>query len=250
MPFHVLLPVLFLVAACYASVGLGGGTAYLSVISFFSDDPDVLRPTAWSLNVLAAAVGFRNFFVRGHFRPREAWPWLTGGILGAFLGAILPIELGTFHGLLGGTLSAVAVYMILSTPSPSQSAGGDATRRVAWPAAMLLGMGIGVVSGMVGIGGGIILGPIILAFHFGEPKQTAALTSLYILLTSAAALSSHIVQGGAVDLELIFVLGAAVVVGSFIGSKFGAGSASPSFIRRAFGVLVLAAGVRLLALTV
>jgi uncharacterized membrane protein YfcA len=246
MPLYVLIPALFVIAACYSSVGLGGGTAYLSVISFVSGDPAVLRRTAWTLNVLAAAVGFRNFFVGGHFRPREAWPWLTGGILGGFLGAMLPVAPGVFRGLLGGTLTAVAVRMISWSSTRSASIGGEVARALAWPAAMVAGVAVGIVSGLVGIGGGVILGPIILTFHFGAPKETAVLTSLYILLTSAAALSSHILQGGAIDWKLIAATGTTVVVGSFIGSKFGAGRASSSFIRRTFGVLVFAAGLRLL----
>ena len=250
MPFHILIPALFLVAACYSSVGLGGGTAYLAVISFFSGDPALLRPTAWSLNVLAAAVGFRNFQVRGHFRPKEAWPWITGGILGAFAGAMLPVDPGAFRGLLGVTLSAIAVQMIFSRSNGSASKDDRHTRCLAWPAAMVLGTLVGVVSGVVGIGGGIILGPIILAFNLSEPKPAAALTSLYILLSSASALSCHILQRGPMDLKLILVTGAAVVVGSFVGSWFGATRAPSSYIRRTFGVLVLIAGARLLLGTI
>jgi uncharacterized membrane protein YfcA len=136
--------------------------------------------------------------------------------------------------------------MLLHKPRQSVSIDEDAAQRLAWPAAMFLGSGIGVVSGVVGIGGGIILGPIILTFNLAKPGPTAALTSLYVLLTSGAALSSHLVQGGFVDWKLISVAGTAVLLGAFLGSKFGAGRASPTLIRRVFGGLVFVAGARLL----
>ena len=245
MHYYILIPAVFLIAACYSSVGLGGGTAYLSVISFFSGDPDLLRPTAWALNVIAGTIGVRNFHRAGHLRLCEALPYVLGGVAGAIVGALLPIHPTAFRGLLGTALVVVALLMFLRR-APNSPAETTFVRRQRWAVPLVCGGSVGLASGMIGIGGGILLGPLILTFNLGEAKPTAALTSLYTLLSSAAALGAHLAQGGPLNGRFVLALSGAVIVGAYLGSHFGARKASATLIRRVFGVVVLVAGVRLL----
>ena len=108
-----------------------------------------------------------------------------------------------------------------------------------------LGMAIGIISGLVGIGGGIVLGPVLIALGWADMKRLAPITSLYILLNSFGALTSFLLRGGNIDLPLTGVLCVAVLAGSFLGSRWGAKKASEFMLKRIFGLVALAAGVKL-----
>lgn len=238
----VLIPVVMLTACVYASVGLGGGTAYLSMMSFWDSDPTVLRPMAWSLNIAASSVAFWNFFRKGHFDFRLAWPFLAGGVLGAAIGGGIQIGATTFQAMLATTLICASLRMLLG----KQQTERNAVNGPPLLPSLVLGMLIGVVSGLVGIGGGIILGPVLIALGWADMKTVAPITSLYILLNSSGALASFLVAGGSVDLPMTGVLCLAVLAGGFVGSRWGARSASELTLRRIFGLVALAAGVKLL----
>jgi len=239
----LLVPLLCLVAAAYASVGLGGGTAYLALLSPFDADPATLRPVAWALNCVVSAIGFFHYHKEGHFAARQAWPFLAGGLVGAVIGALLPIGAQSFRVLLAVTLGVVGVRML--TARSSKSDDEAATRSHSLLAAVALGLVVGVVSGLVGIGGGIILGPIVLAFGWMGVKRTAAMTSVYIFVSSAGALGTHCVNHGAAPLARIGLLALGVTVGGAIGSRWGAGKASPKRLRQIFGTVVLLAAINL-----
>jgi uncharacterized membrane protein YfcA len=239
--YIVLVPLLAATAWVYASVGLGGGTAYLSLMSFWSSDPAVLRPLAWSLNVVAAAVAFVNFRRQGHFDARLAWPFLLGGVLGAAVGGAIKVDTRAFQAMLAITLLAAAVQMLRG----AGTAGQQAARKPLVLPSLLLGMAIGLVSGLVGIGGGIVLGPVLMALGWAEVKRLAPITALYILLNSLGALTAFLLRGGQMDLPLTAVFGIVVLAGGFFGSRWGAGKASPTTLQRLFAVVALAAGVKL-----
>jgi uncharacterized membrane protein YfcA len=239
----LLLPILlFLIAAGYAAVGLGGGSAYLAVLSFWSHDPHVIRPLAWGLNIVAAGMGFINYYRAGHFSWSFSTPLVIGGIAGGAVGARLPISMESFNWLLAVTLFLIALRMFLGKKPATATVAG---RRAIWPISVAMGFLVGVISGLVGIGGGIILGPIILALRWTDVKTSAAMTSLYVALSSAGALGGHIQGGGAIDLYRLLGYGAICLVGAYIGSRFGARKASPRTLELIFGSLVLIASIRL-----
>ena len=239
--YIILVPLLALTAWVYASVGLGGGTAYLSVMSFWSSDPATLRPMAWLLNIGAASVAFANFHRQRHFDARLAWPFLLGGVLGAALGGSIAVETRTFQAMLAITLIGVSLRMLLAGNRPEH-----ATReRPRIVPSLLLGMAVGIVSGLVGIGGGVVLGPLLVALGWADMKTVAPITSLYILLNSTVALASFLFTGGSVTVSTAGVFFVVVLAGGFLGSRWGARSASQSVLKRIFGLVALAAGVKL-----
>jgi uncharacterized membrane protein YfcA len=239
----LLVPLFGVVAAAYASVGLGGGTAYLAVLSAFDSDPASLRPVAWTLNCVVSAIGFVHYQRQGHFSFGHAWPFLLGGLVGAACGSTLPIGATTFQVLLTLTLGAVGIRMLTAKPS---KVAEEARPSPHWRlAALALGLVIGVVSGVVGIGGGIILGPIVLALGWLEVKRTAAITSLYIFVSSLGALGAHLASQGTAPFARIGVLAVGVTVGGAIGSRWGAGKASPKVLRQIFGTVALLSAINL-----
>lgn len=242
MPIYFLIPLMVLTAWAYAAVGLGGGTAYLSIMSFAESDPAVLRPLAWSLNIVTASVAFLNFSRQGHLDVRLAWPLLAGGVLGAAGGGAVRLPRATFQVMLAAILIYASLRMLTAGKRPSLPAP---KRPPVW-FSLLLGAGVGIVSGLVGIGGGIVLGPLLLGLHHVDMKALAPITSLYILLNSAAALAAFLLRGGTADPRLTAVLCGAVLAGGFLGSRWGAKTASESALRRVFGIVALAAGVKLL----
>ena len=239
--YFILVCMIALTACVYASVGLGGGTAYLSVMSFWTSDPTTLRPMAWSLNIVASSVGFLNFYRHGHFDARLAWPILVGGVLGATIGGGIQVETKTFQAMLAITLICASLQMLFAKKKPEH-------RRSKNPPvlpSLLLGMVIGIVSGLVGIGGGIVLGPVLIALGWADMKTLAPITSLYILLNSSGALVSFLFTGGNIDLPLTGVFCVAVLAGGFCGSRWGAEKASELMLKRIFGFVAFAAGAKL-----
>ena len=239
---HFILACIIMLTACvYASVGLGGGTAYLSVMSFWNSDPTILRPTAWALNIVASSIGFLNFNRQRHFSARLAWPFLVGGVFGAMVGGGIRLDKTSFQAMLAIALICVSLQMLFAKNKPEH-------RRSKNPPvlpSLLLGMAIGIISGLVGIGGGIVLGPVLIALGWADMKTLAPITSLYILLNSSGALASFLFTGGNIDLPLIGVFCVAVLAGGFCGSRWGAEKASELMLRRIFGLVALAAGVKL-----
>jgi len=237
-------PLLGLIALAYSAVGLGGGTAYLALLSFWDTTPEGLRPVAWSLNCIVTVIGLANYARAGHLDLRLAWPFLAGGIAGAAAGAAVPISATTFRVILAVVLGGIAFRAATVRPASSTAEQAETSTRP-WLPSLLLGTVIGVISGLVGMGGGIVLGPVILALRWVDPKRTAAITSAYFLLSSASALASHVATGGGVEWMAVAVFGGACAVGGFIGSHLGARVLSPRTLQRLLAVIATTAAIKL-----
>jgi uncharacterized membrane protein YfcA len=187
-------------------------------------------------------VGFRNYWKQGHFSFKFSWPFLLGGAVGGALGARIPIGAETFRWILGVTLLVIAVRMWIRTGTAD---GGEDSGKH-WSLSLAIGLAIGVFSGVVGIGGGIVLGPVILTLGWSHMKRIAALTSAYIFVSSGSALISHFLGGGGMDIKQFLIFGSICLVGGYVGSRYGAGRAKASRLQRFFSFLVLFAALRLL----
>ena len=239
LAYAILAPILAVVAAAYASVGLGGGTAYLSIVAAWRSDPATLRPISWTLNCVVASIGFVQFARRGHLDWGLAWPFLVGGPVGAVAGAALPIDPTAFRLILACTLGGLALRMLMASKPEER-----APKTRPWLPSLVIGTTIGAVSGLIGMGGGIVLGPVIIALGWADAKRTAPVTCLYVLICSLGGLGGHAAQGGSFDLAGLGILGVAVAAGGLAGATWGAGRASPETLRRVFGVVALAAALK------
>jgi uncharacterized membrane protein YfcA len=233
---------ILLIALAYSSVGLGGGSSYLAVMSFYSYHPDTIRPLAWGLNILVASISFWNYRKAGHFDWRFAVPPVAGGIIGGAIGARIPIDPLTFGKILAITLVILASKLLY----PSKPRARDVRKRhVAWPLTLGIGVAIGIVAGVVGIGGGIILGPVILILGLADAKTSAATTALYVALVSTSALGAHVANGGNVEWLRLAAFAVLCLIGGFVGSRYGAKRASPRKLELIFGTVQLIAAIRL-----
>ncbi len=233
---------IFIVAVVYSSAGFGGASGYLLAMSFFGIPADVMSSTALVINVFVASISFTNYARAGHFSPKLLIPFLITSIPAAFLGGTFKLTQQTYTSLLYAVLTYLALRM---TFLPVLSDKSDWTPRpVPLWAALASGAVIGLLSGMIGIGGGIFLSPLIILMGWGNSKQAAASAGAFIAINSVSGLIGRISGGtfafGTAQIPLLVV----GLAGALIGSRLGAVKFSSANVRRALGaVLFIAVGV-------
>lgn len=237
----LLLVLVFLIAVLYASAGFGGASGYLLAMSLFGGDPSpqVMSSTALVLNVAVSSIAFLNYLHAGYFRARLLFPFLVTSLPAAFLGGTFSLPNETYRFLLYTVLTYLALRMVF-LPTLAERREEALHALPLWVA---LGSGalIGLLSGMIGIGGGIFLAPLIVLAGWGTAKQAAASAGAFIALNSLSGLAGRLVAGtfslGDNGLPLL----AAGILGALIGSRLGALQFSHATVRRLLGIILLVA---------
>ena len=233
----VLLGAAFIAAAAlYASVGHGGASAYLAVMGLAGMDPAEMKPIALVLNIAVSAVALGNFLRAGHFKAGLFWPLAAASVPAAFLGGWLQSPEPVFKLILAAAL-VVGAWRLLVAPADSEKP----LRHAGWPALLGVGGAIGFLSGLVGIGGGIFLTPMLVLFRWAPAKVAAAISAAFIAANSSSGLSGFIFKGGQIP-AMAWSLLPCVFVGGWLGSRWGSGRAPVPALRRTLAtVLVVAA---------
>ncbi len=228
----------FLVALLYASVGHGGASGYLAVMALLGVEAVLLRPTALGLNVLVSALGTIAFFKAGHFRGKLFWPLALSAIPFAYLGGSLNIHEALFRKILGVAL-AIALLRLFMPKAEAE----DTKRPPLWQM-LLAGALMGFVSGLIGVGGGIFLTPLVIFLGWGPTKTAAAISAPFILLNSLAGLAG--LRPGLDTFHPLFPwLAVAVLVGGLIGCSWGSHKALSRQIRIALALVLSLAAFKL-----
>jgi len=226
----------FLVAFLYASVGHGGASGYLALMALLGFSTMVMKPTALLLNVIVSLIAFVSFYKARYFRPGLLWPLIAASIPFAYLGSILTISEPLYKKILGAVLLLSVVRLVWnSTEKPLAPAPP-------WYVLSIIGALIGLVSGMIGMGGGILLSPILLLMSWTNLKQTAAISAIFIFLNSMAGIAGQWKRGFDLGPQILIII-AFVLIGGWLGAYIGAEklrSKNMKYILAA--VLVLAAG--------
>lgn len=235
---ETILPLIFLVALAYASVGHGGASGYLAVLALFGFSPSAMAPSALALNLLVSATALWAYGRAGFFVPRLFWPFAAASIPMAFVGGLLEVSPRLYSRLLAAALLLAAVRIALQGLHPSEEA---AARPPRLGLALPVGAGIGLLSGVVGVGGGIFLSPLLLLARWADAKRAAAASAAFILANSAAGLYGHAGRKG-LDLAGLGPLVLAAFLGGLAGSWIGARRLGGPALRFALaGVLAVAA---------
>lgn len=231
----------FIVALLYASVGHGGASGYLAVMALMSVEVGLIRPTALGLNVLVSAMGTIAFFRAGFFRGGLFWPLICAAVPFAYLGGGLEVEEVVFKRILGLALfvSMFRLFMPQSDEAPLRTPSR-------WKL-LSAGAVMGFASGLIGVGGGIFLTPLVIFMRWGSAKTAAAISAPFILLNSIAGLAGLQPSPGEFHpLFLSFAL--AVLLGGVLGCRWGSRFANNQQIRWALGLVLSLAAFKLFIL--
>jgi uncharacterized membrane protein YfcA len=240
----VLAGLFFLPALLYAVAGFGGGSTYTALLVLAGTDYRAVPILSLLCNILVVSVGTWRFARAGHLDLKRAWPLFAASVPAAWLGGQLAIGETVFLGLLAAALIAAGTLMLLQ-PRWQQPVEPAAGRRWLEP---LAGGSLGFLAGLVGIGGGIFLAPLLYMRRWGPPRKIAATAACFILVNSIAGLVGQATKGLAAAGAVIgdyWPLFPAVVVGGFIGSLLGSAKLDQKWLRIVTALLILYVGARL-----
>ncbi|MBI2620117.1 MAG: sulfite exporter TauE/SafE family protein [Ignavibacteriales bacterium] len=239
--FLIVALLMLVVAALYSSVGHGGASGYLAVLSFFLVSPSLMSTTALVLNVLVAGIGMVQFLRAGHFSFRLAWPFVLLSIPAAFLGGYIRISETIYFLLLAGVLLFAAYRLAAATMGKTAE---ERAVQPSFPVALGAGAGIGFLSGIVGVGGGIFLSPIMILVRWASMKQTAAISAFFIVVNSLGGLVGRFARGG-LEVGAIWPFVAAAFVGGLAGSYAGSRVLTAVVLRRILAAVLFVAAFKL-----
>lgn len=272
------LGVFFLVAFLYSAVGHGGASGYLALLSLHEIAPECMKPIALVLNLLVSGMAFIQFYRQGHFLWRLFLPIALFSVPMAYWGGLTPLKDLWYQRGLGVFLLVSVVMMLWASDSGASDAVDSVNhRRGGWNKqtgiAALMGAIIGYVSGLLGIGGGILLSPVLLMIRWTQQKQTAAISAAFIFVNSAAGLYGFVQQhtswfiasqktGGMADVvmgtemvphagwyivaTILCYLIVPVLLGGLMGSWYGAKKFNQTVMKYILCAVLLIAAIKLL----
>ncbi len=236
-PFLVILPI---VAFLYASVGHGGASGYLALMAIFSFTPEVMKPTALLLNLFVAAIAFFHYYRAGYFNAKLFFSFAIASVPMAFLGGLVEVDASIYKKI----LAILLIFAILKMLNVFGKEGTFIRKVKVWQG-LLVGAIIGFFSGLIGIGGGIILSPVILLLHWGKMKEAAAVSALFIWVNSGAGLAGQLSNGVQLS-SLSFTLVGIAVFGGFFGSYVGSKKLNNKHLRHLLAVVLVVACYKLI----
>lgn len=239
-----LVPLFFLVALLYSSVGHGGASGYLALFALFGVVSPAIVPVALVLNIIVAGTSWWRYARGGMFSWKAAAPFVVCSIPAAFLGGLISIPQQVFSFLLGLALLFAAVRLLISNEIVAERSS-DASR-YAWKWGVPIGGGLGFLSGMIGIGGGVFLSPLLLFLRWADVKRTAAISSVFIVLNSVSGLGGHLTRAN-VDFSVVIPFGIVVFVGGFLGSQLGVVRLQQRTLQAVLAVVLIVAGTKLVS---
>jgi uncharacterized membrane protein YfcA len=239
-----LLPLALLVLAAallYSSVGHAGASGYLAAMALLGVSASIMKPTALVLNVFVATVASIQFMRAGCFSWSIFWPFAVTSVPFAFIGGALSVP-GTLYRQLVGLVLLYAAWRLFAQ---ARAAAGT-PRTPPRFTALALGAMIGLLSGVVGVGGGIFLSPLLLFMGWAETRETAGVSAVFILVNSLAGIAGHLASLSLLP-PATPVLAVAAFVGGLIGSSYGARRLATPTLRRLLAMVLIVAGAKMLA---
>lgn len=239
LPIYFLL-LLFIVAFLYAAVGHGGASGYLALMALFGMAPEFMKPTALLLNLFVSLSAFVLFYKEGHFKWKVFLPFALASIPFSFIGGMISLDASIYKKVLG-VLLLIPIIRLIAFPNTDNNDLKKSTLFIS----LLIGACIGFLSGLIGIGGGIILSPVLLLLAWTNQKQTAAISALFIFVNSMSGLAGQLTKGIDFKHEMFILVGVAFV-GGLIGAWFGARKFNQNILKYLLASVLLMASIKLL----
>jgi uncharacterized membrane protein YfcA len=231
---------LFVIAFLYSSVGHGGASGYLALMALYGVAPAVMKPSALMLNLFVSIVSFFQYYRGGHFRIKLFWPLAVASIPMAFVGGLIQMDATLYKKVLGALLViAVARFFFFSNIRSSE------LKKPHIVPALVIGAIIGFLSGLIGIGGGIILSPVLLLLKWSDMKQTAAISALFIFVNSISGLMGQLYTGINFSPDMVMYVVVAFA-GGMLGAYIGSLKLKAASLRNVLAAVLLVAAWKLL----
>jgi uncharacterized membrane protein YfcA len=240
--FEILIVLaIFVVAILYSSVGHGGASGYLAVMAFFAVLPNVTRPTALILNVFVASIAAFQFYRAGFFDAKLFLPFAFASVPMAYLGGMISLPPEIYRIILGIALFLAAFRLAWNFAGDKETKESKNPR--IW-VALIIGAVLGFVSGLIGVGGGIFLTPVLLLMNWSEMRTAAGISAAFILVNSVSGLLGNYAQVVQLPANVVFWIIAAVI-GGIIGSTLGSRYFNTLTLRRVLASVLVIAAVKL-----
>jgi uncharacterized protein len=244
MPHPELILFFAIIAFVYASVGFGGGSSYLAILVFYSLPFKETRLIALVCNIIVVTGGTLIFIKHKQVDWKKIIPLVSTGVVMAFLGARMKISQETFFILLGFSLIAAGILLWMK----AKGSASLKRNKTSFLRDAVLGGSIGFLSGMVGIGGGIFLSPLLNLMRWDVPKRIAATASVFILVNSVGGIAGQLSQFTPnINYTRVILLAIAVLIGGQLGSRIGVIKFNQSVVKRVTAILVFVAGIEVLS---
>jgi uncharacterized membrane protein YfcA len=234
-----LLACIAFAALLYSSVGHGGASGYLAAMALFGLTPVFMKPAALAMNIAVAGLVFYRLWRAGYFDARLFWPFALGSVPLAFVGGALTLPGGAYKILVAVALLVAAARLLWKSQEHNVRAAPPV-----W-IALASGAGLGLLSGLTGVGGGIFLSPLLLLLRWANMRTSAAVSAAFILVNSIAGLAGHATVAVAWPAQLPLLMLAALA-GAVFGSELAVRRLAPLTLRRVLGVVLVIAGTKLL----
>jgi uncharacterized protein len=235
--FYLLL---FLVAFLYSSVGHGGASGYLALMALFGIAPEVMKPTALLLNLFVSLTSFIQFYRGRHFNWKIFLPFAIASVPMAYIGGMITLEGDIYKKILGILLLIpIARFLFFANIQVKELKKSNP-----W-LSILIGAAIGFLSGLIGIGGGIILSPILLLLKWTDMKQTAAISALFIFVNSLSGLAGQLNKGISFSTDM-YAYVAVAFVGGICGAYYGSLKFRQDILKYLLAVVLIVAAYKLI----
>jgi uncharacterized membrane protein YfcA len=237
----LLIPLVFLAALLFSSVGHGGASAYLAAFALVDLAPASMRPAALCLNVLVATIALYKFYKIRAFDWHLFWPIALTSVPAAYIGGQVTLPNHAYKAIVGLCL----IYAAWTIFNKANKSDDIEVQSVAKPVLFGLGAGLGFLAGITGIGGGIFLSPILLFFRWAKTKVISGVAAAFILVNSISGLLGFLSKTPNLPAGLVY-WSAAAVIGGLIGAEYGSRKLANPTIRKLLALVLVFAGSKML----
>lgn len=238
----ILVLVLFaLVAFLYSSVGHGGASGYLAIMAMVGVAPMMMKQSALVMNLAVSLFSFIGFYRAGAFKLKLFLPFMLASIPMAYLGGTMSLSDSIYKKILAICIFISIIRMVFQFEDNQK----PNTKIPLW-AGLLSGGSIGLISGLIGIGGGIILSPLMLLMRWAKLRETAAVSALFIFVNSLSGFYGQVQKNGfylTQDLQFAII---ATIIGGVLGSYFGSHKFKTKTLRYLLAIGLTIASLKLL----